>query len=1072
MNGFLLRTPLLPAATFIDLSQGFSSAAPDTPEEFTFRVTAIRERVKSLVTAPDILEALFIASPVLVERLPVWLRDPLGKRGQKVERSLIKYLARMSTRPTPFGLFSGCTTGRMADDTVLALEPRARVRRHSRLDMDYLFALTEAINRDPRYRGELRFQPNDTLVQFGDRYRYVEPRVAEGTTRHYHLVGVDRTPYLDLILHESTSGASMDALVDRLVHYDGEISGDEAREYVHDLVDRHLLMSTLQPPVTGREPAGVIVEQLRALGASETAASLDAVLARLRCIDATPIGQSSAEYTPILETLKALPAPVEISRLVQVDISKPGTARLGPLARAEIERCANALAQCGQAFEGLATFQAAFERRYGTAAVPLLQALDEESGIGLGNPVPADESPLIAGLPLRGRAAPPETSWKPRDAWLLAKLQVLWAEGGSELVLSDSDMQGLYGTSSSTAPCSDAFSVGFTLAAASADAVDRGDFLLQFRGILGPSGARILGRFCHVDEEVAAIVEEHLQEEEEQDPEAVFAEIVHLPQGRVGNVIVRPVLRAYECTYLGRSGAPEAQQLPLDDLWVSVRGGRTVLWSKRLRKRVVPRLTTMHNFSQPGTLTPYRFLGLVQMQGLRSGFNWDWGPLASAGCLPRVRWGRCVLSRASWQVTADELSPFAPLRGYERFTAVRAWARSRRIPRLVELVDGDNELVVDLDNPLSLDAFVDLVADRPSARLSEMFPSPDDLCVTSSEGTFTHEIYIPIVRERAAAPASTQVFPWSLEVPDLGAVGRKRNIAPGADWMFVKIYAGAADIDRVLSAVVAPLVAEVLGAALADRWFFLRYADPDHHLRLRFRGHPRAIHGEVLPRLNQALEPHLVSGVVSRVQLDTYQPEVERYGGEVGVDLAERVFQADSDAVLALLCWLQAHGDAEARWQLALRGLDALMDDFELSPEQKRALVDRRRREHGAEFNVDVTPLRHLLGDRFRQSRKALQLLWDRGHVRTSPLAQGFAIWTRRSGQLKPLVESLRAAESQGLLSLPVATLLESYLHMYVNRIARAHGQMHELVMFEFLSRYRESVEARSAAALALADDQ
>ena len=59
---------------------------------------------------------------------------------------------------------------------------------------------------------------------------------------------------------------------------------------------------------------------------------------------------------------------------------------------------------------------------------------------------------------------------------------------------------------------------------------------------------------------------------------------------------------------------------------------------------------------------------------------------------------------------------------------------------------------------------------------------------------------------------------------------------------------------------------------------------------------------ETLPMLHAASRRRCsTTGQLWRVQLDTYEREVERYGGEAGIGLAERVFHADSDAVLAIV---------------------------------------------------------------------------------------------------------------------------------------------------------------------------
>src|SRR5262249_56388228 len=115
-------------------------------------------------------------------------------------------------------------------------------------------------------------------------------------------------------------------------------------------------------------------------------------------------------------------------------------------------------------------------------------------------------------------------------------------------------------------------------------------------GPAGSSGGRRLGRFCLGAPRLQAAVETHLRAEEALQPEAVFAEIVHLPEGRIGNVLCRPVLRGHEIAFLGRSGAPAEAQIPLDDLMIAVVGERVVLRSRRLGREVVPRLSTAHNY--------------------------------------------------------------------------------------------------------------------------------------------------------------------------------------------------------------------------------------------------------------------------------------------------------------------------------------------------------------------------------------------------------------------------------------------------------------------------------------------
>src|SRR5437016_951696 len=128
--------------------------------------------------------------------------------------------------------------------------------------------------------------------------------------------------------------------------------------------------------------------------------------------------------------------------------------------------------------------------------------------------------------------------------------------------------------------------------------------------------------------------------------------------------------------------------------------------------------------------------------------------------------------------------------------------------------------------------------------------------------------------------------------------------------------------DRVLGDMMRPLVEQMMNAGAADRWFFIRYGDPEWHLRLRFHGAPEKMYAEVMPALQSAVNPLLDDGRIWRVQLDTYEREVERHGGPEGIVLAERLFHFDSEAALEILEILEP-GDAGAdeRWRLAVCGI-------------------------------------------------------------------------------------------------------------------------------------------------------
>ena len=1069
---FALRTPLLPFDDFLAWSDGLGAEAalddssPD-PDLLERALAAdrrlLRGRLSALLEEPVVREALFVASPDLDDSLPVWRERPDSERGGRIERAIVRYFSRMAGRPTPFGLFAGNSVGGIGERTSLVIEGRSRYRRRSRLDMDFVFALATAIGNDPALRSAFDFRPASSLYRAAGRVHYVEARL-DGKRRTHHLVAADDSDDLRATLERAAGGARFDTLAAALVSED--VSREEAEEYVAELIDSQILRPSLSLFVTGPDPVEALSKQLLEHPETKPAGErLISARTELAALDAAGLGADPARYRAIAGPLEGLGTSVEMSRLFQVDMVKPSPrAVLGGSVLDEIFRGVETLRRLAapRGSDDLARFRQAFSDRYEQREVSLVEALDDEAGIGYppASETDAGESPLLKDIAFPG-SVEETTSWGAQERFLLERLTDAAARGAREIVLEPEDLSRL--ERKDALPLPDAFAVYARVAAASEEALSRGDFRLLWTGTEGPSGARLLGRFCDADEDLRRAVEEHLRAEEALDPDAVFAEVVHLPEGRIGNVLFRPVLREYEIPYLGRSGAPAGRQIPIGDLLLSVSGDRIVLRSRTLGRRVVPRLTSAHNFRWLG-MPLYRFFCELQGQGIAGGLGWDWGALASAPFLPRVVSGRLVLSLAQWNVGREDLKRLGSSRGAERFRTVQSWRAKLGLPRFIVVPDGDNRLPVDFSNVLSVESFVHLIKDREEARLLEMFPDHGELCAHGPEGRFVHEIVVPLVRfSPAAAPSVHRAPPEPEEIPESGTAV-VRSFAPGSEWLYAKLYGGASAADAVLREIVEPLVRESLGSGAADRWFFIRYNDPERHIRLRLHGEADALLGKVLPALHAAIVSPLADGRLWRMQLETYEREVERYGGAYGTDVAERIFQEDSEAVLEILGMLEP-GDAGAdeRWRLAIRGIDALLADFGLDLSGKRELLDAIRSELARDLHAGEGVKRGMATVFRREARRLEPLLASPPELdEESPLAPGLAVLRRRSGRVAPLIRELNALEADGRLSQPLAKLAASCVHMHVNRLLRSAHRKQELVLYDFLARLYESRTIRT----------
>jgi len=60
-----------------------------------------------------------------------------------------------------------------------------------------------------------------------------------------------------------------------------------------------------------------------------------------------------------------------------------------------------------------------------------------------------------------------------------------------------------------------------------------------------------------------------------------------------------------------------------------------------------------------------------------------------------------------------------------------------------------------------------------------------------------------------------------------------RTFIPGSEWVYFKLYTGTKTADSILKNELYGYVSKMLKNGIIDKWFFIRYADPDFHVRLR-----------------------------------------------------------------------------------------------------------------------------------------------------------------------------------------------------------------------------------------------
>jgi thiopeptide-type bacteriocin biosynthesis protein len=1054
---FVVRVPALPFSTLTEWSAGVESplAAPGELDQALAHDRALLgARLQALCERADVRSALLVASPDLARAAPDAVAPPsdvLKTVSPRAQIALVRYVSRMASRATPFGLFAACGVGQLGPNTSLSVPARGGWRRSTTLDGGYLESLVAALSNSPELRDCLPLRPNSTITRVAGKLKLVRWRPAANGRRHHQVVEVSPTPELERALAAATPGACVPVIAAAVA----APAPTQTREfdYVRALVKAQILTADLQLQLTGATPLDALISDLADIGdATTTVALLRAVRDALGRLDDGGVSDAvnRSEIAELLAQIRVAPAPEQPCHVV-LTVPQNGMS-LARTTAGEIERGVQLLARIAPVppFDELADFKVAFLERYGQREVPLAEALDDQIGIGFGTTQP-DRATLLEGLLRNDRPAPP-ASFARREAALLQMVVRAAKSESREVVLTRDDIEALAAESPLAVPA--AFAAAVSLANTS------GGPRILFNSFVGPSGLQLLGRFCHADPGVAALVRRHLAAEAALDPGAAFAEIVHLT-GSVGpNFLARPLLREYEIEWLGRSGAPLHRRLSISDLLVSVSDDRVVLRSKRLGQRVVPRLTSAHHWIRHSP-PMYRFLCSLQAEGHTGGLTWDWGPLESTLFLPRVRWGRLVFCRARWLVAASELG----LGAGDPWRAVQAIRANRGLPRWVVVVEDHNELVVDLDNVLSVDSFARLLRNRDGTVVMEMFPGPDELAAQGAGGAYVHELVVPFIAKTNTAPEptcpGTAGTAGSSHAPSAGSVAGSplpRIIAPCGEWVVLELNSGGALADRLLLEMVAQLIDTLLADGTTDCWYFTRLNEHSPGIRVHAHGNPELL----VPALRGLAVQALDIGMASDASFRTHVREARAAETPDGPTASEWLAQVDSSAALELLR-VVGRGDRrqDDRWRVCLVGVDRWLCDAGLDLDQRLAHASLMGRTLARDQRLarSASPR---LGQRFRAESLTLGRLLAAPES-TDPLAPCIAMLDRRSARTGPIIAELAERADRTWAGQVQQQLASALVGGWVNRVMRSRDRAHEWAIYELLRRFYEaSVHVRS----------
>lgn len=721
---YVLRTPIFPLSAYYKLIENY------TPE-----------KAIELYRDPVVKEAINLASPELRKELDKWASQTSSLSNDKktaLELTFLKYIARMSSRCTPFGLFAGCSVGSLNTETKIKIEAIENHKRFTQFDMQYWIAMLQDIAKRKEVAIHLKYFPNTSVYELGDFFRYIEYKYIN-TKREHTISAFRKSDLLKQILVEAKSGITIEEMIAFLAEDESE--KEDAQEFIFQLIAYQFLVSELDAVVTGSDEFKRVFSILQNIPFfSSELQLLENLKIKLTALDATLIPPNEI-YEQIKIDLNRIGTDYEDKHLFQTDLNIATSKNdLNQNISQKVLKAIQFLngIQVQKEFKNLEQFKNAFIQRYEDKEMPLTTVLDTEIGIGyLQNHDMKDTHEILEKFLIRPKQLKEKKEvWTTRDFILQKKLHDCYINNEKNIVLTENDFPDFDSNFKDT-PVT--FSVIIEVFS---------DEKIALTSSGNVSAAKLLGRFCNGNHDIHNLTAAIIKKENEYHADKILAEVVHIPESRTGNILKRPILRKHEISYLCTPGVAKEDNLDLEDLYLSVKANKLVLRSKKHHKEIMPCLSNAHNYSH-NSLPIYHFLCDFGLQNTKPIYGFNWEILESHYVsFPRVKYNHIILSKAKWKIKKEEIMLFDNVDKNQLSAVFLNWRSNRNIPRFANWTNSDNTLLFDFESVTCIELFLKSIRQKEEFFLEEFLFDEKSVVKNNIGDPFSNQVILSYYKEK------------------------------------------------------------------------------------------------------------------------------------------------------------------------------------------------------------------------------------------------------------------------------------------------------------------------------------
>jgi len=969
-------------------------------------------------------EAVAIASQDLYKMYA----DGSIKTTDRMIESVKKYYDRMTARPTPYGLFAGVTTVEFSDEgTNICLAEQEKYRKICRVDNEWYFKLVKKIEEMPGLLMNLRVIFNKHCYTAGSRLKNCYcSNLRKENINHAEDLSISNTKQVQYVQEFASDFVSFKDLRDFLINKNPNVPQEIIDKFLKELLVNEYIYTNVCVLWREEDPLRGLLQNNQFLDISKEEQDFIDKLIEIDTLREEYANVPFGQGREILDKLSGLMEQVVKAKNYIYTILQLSTEnnKLDKKIKENLENFSQFMqdiATPDNEGEYLLVFKEAFREKYGSdALVSLTEAIDADKGLG---------------LPYNGYLTEAAVKFAKKNSkkleaikrMLERKMLTALRQGQSAIELTDKDIASIKDIEAdklSELGYVSSYSLNILVTKKDTDyeihigpnigSTQAGNGISRFDSALNAD-------FSHEMDEIYA-KEKALHSED-----YVIADVYEVSH-YLRNTNLYSYKRQYDYNlYLGITEFEHNSSLNLNDLYLGYDGqkDRLFVWSKLLHKRVKFMTNSMYNTQSSNPII--RFLRNVsfgyEIQAIDNMYVFQ---SLNYMYWPKIKYGNIVLANEKWRLNPEQ---FSDSKSLEQFIAeLQEYLKIWQLPRYVYYTNADNRLVLDLTDEFAQRLlYRALIKQKQEAVLERMEYEDISSSLVSDKKNqcdaveFSVPMFSSELAQQQPVNKIAQVPAYNKSNLIENFYTQDRVLYTGDEgWLYFKIYLNQIQANTFLANYLEAFLTDLFNQKIIKSFFFIKYADPKYHIRLRLQISEPDKLGVAMRRFREwfnLLQDNLISYEYTIAQ---YEREIERYGGQLLMPYAEEYFCQDSRLVMALLQEINKDAEEIEREKVGIFAIYNLVDCFcgGIQADSDFLVKYTDNIEHKSLFrknkNVYLSVIENDYATQF--SAKTQKIIADRTAV------------------IKQYAEKIKQSEAKQQLANSVDNILLTLIHMFCNR--------------------------------------